>query len=463
MHESARAAVREAGVSYHDDVAACDRAARDFGGIAAGRTLLVAEPSSADEASRLFTSLASRGVGCTLRGAGFGQSGQSVAVDTVSLATKRLDKVGSVDFDSRTIRVGAGASFRRVLDALRGSGLAPPVVPLNLDMSIGGLVSAGGVGPTSHRRGFVADNVVEAEVVTPDGEIRRTSASRLPELFGAVLGGVGQCGLLTRLVLDLTFAPRTMRVLSFFYDDVHAFIEDQRAITRISSEIHLEGFCWASARGVRPSPSGPVPYTHWTYGLSVSFDDLVSSRVEVDALLDSLRATRKLDDHRVEFANYLCRYDARFAAMVSSGAWNEPHPWFEGVVPFDRVAELLPELLAMLPAEVGDGHRLMLVDTRRSPAILGRPPGELAALLGIFPVAFAKNDKEKVLTLFDDLTRMLVERGGRRYLSGWLGPDGASYLRAHHGDRFDEWLGARRRFDPAGTLRSALLPRGHRD
>jgi FAD/FMN-containing dehydrogenase len=45
----------------------------------------------------------------------------------------------------------------------------PAVVPLNLDLTVGGTVSAGGIGATSHTHGPVVSNVSEITAVTGSG------------------------------------------------------------------------------------------------------------------------------------------------------------------------------------------------------------------------------------------------------------------------------------------------------
>jgi FAD binding domain len=61
-------------------------------------------------------------------------------------------------------------------------------------VGIAGLTLGGGLGVLSRRCGATSDNLVEAEVVTPDGQVRRASAQEEPDLFWA-LRGAGADGL----------------------------------------------------------------------------------------------------------------------------------------------------------------------------------------------------------------------------------------------------------------------------
>src|SRR3954452_6278556 len=121
--DAALRVIRDAAVTHHDDPASRRSAERDFGGIAHGSCLTVLEPSNVEACARLVLGLAREELGVTVRGTGDGQSGQSVAADTLTLSTRRLDQIGRVDSAFGTITVGAGATLRRTLLALDGSGL----------------------------------------------------------------------------------------------------------------------------------------------------------------------------------------------------------------------------------------------------------------------------------------------------------------------------------------------------
>jgi cytokinin dehydrogenase len=465
--EAAVVAAREAGVSYYLDAATQAAAEMDFGGIARGRSLLTAEPATADASARLIGALGKQGLGCTLRGAGYGQSGQSVAHDTVSLSTRRLDWIHPVDVTRSSITVGAGASLKRVLLALESEKLleegplAPPSLPLNLDMSIGGLLSAGGIGPASHRHGPVAANVRALQVVTGAGDVVSCTPDDNAELFDGVLAGLGQCGLITQATLALRPAPRRMRVFSFVYADARPWLEDQLAVSSGETAFELEGFCWAAARGMRSTPHGLVPFTHWTYGLHLATDASPANASACRDVIASLHATRLVDEHEADLLPYLGRYESRFSGMVQSGQWTDPHPWFEAMVPIERAADALAEVLSLLPVAVGDGHRFLLLDSRRLPRSFGVARAPRSALIGILPVSFPRSALPAVLRCVDQLTDVALKHGGRRYLSGWLASDAPAYFRAHYGDAYDTWLRARRRFDPSAVFRSALFPEGH--
>jgi cytokinin dehydrogenase len=77
--------------------------------------------------------------------------------------------VGDVVAGER-IACGAGATWRAVLARTLPRGLVPRVVPSHLDPTVGGTISVGGIGSTSHRFGAAASNIDALTVVVGSGD-----------------------------------------------------------------------------------------------------------------------------------------------------------------------------------------------------------------------------------------------------------------------------------------------------
>ena len=77
-------------------------------------------------------------------------------------------------------------------------------------VGVAGLVQSGGFGSFSKKYGTAAAGLIEAEVVTADGEVRIANACSNPELFwGLKGGGGGSLGVVTRLTLRTRELPTT--------------------------------------------------------------------------------------------------------------------------------------------------------------------------------------------------------------------------------------------------------------
>jgi hypothetical protein len=79
-----------------------------------------------------------------------------------------------------------------------------------LTVGVAGLVNGGGFGSLSKAFGLAAGNLLEAEVVTADGDIKLVNASANPDLFWALKGGGSGFGVVTRLTLRTHDLPEVI-------------------------------------------------------------------------------------------------------------------------------------------------------------------------------------------------------------------------------------------------------------
>ena len=82
-----------------------------------------------------------------------------------------------------------------------------------LTVGVVGLVLGGGFGSFSKAHGTAGSNLVEAEVVTADGEVKIANACTSPDLFWALKGGGGGFGIVTRVTLRTHDLPVSLGVV----------------------------------------------------------------------------------------------------------------------------------------------------------------------------------------------------------------------------------------------------------
>jgi cytokinin dehydrogenase len=445
------------GVFIRRDPHSRQEAGQDFGRVERGEPWGVANPRDVGELERLVRYAADRRLPLTPRGRGFSSSGQSLTVGGVTVDCSRLDRIDPIDPAGRTVRCEAGTRWRELLAATLTHGLLPVVLPVNLDMSVGGLLSAGGLGAGSHRHGSAAAHVSELQVVTAaEGRVRCDRAERR-DLQDAVLAGLGRCGVISQATLALRPAPRRVRTFHLLYGDIQTWLDDQRTLVQQQRADYLEGFTWASARGLRSDHMGRRPFAHWLYGLQLGLEYDMHPP-EPGVALAGLEPWRVVHVQDEEVTLHIERHQPRFDGMRRSGAWEQAHPWLECLLPVDRLAELLPQVLDALPPSVGDGHRVELVARDQLPPLLAVPDAEEVACLAIVPAGVADFERDLVLQFFRQLDHTLRAAGGKRYPSGWLGRLNEQDWRQHHGVRYDAWMAAKRRWDPDRVFRSTLFP-----
>jgi FAD/FMN-containing dehydrogenase len=141
-----------------------------------------------------------RGLDIAVRGGGHNVAGTAVCDDGVVIDLSAMRGV-SVDPGGRTALVQGGALWGDVDRRTQVHGLATTGGIVS-HTGVGGLTLGGGIGWLMRKHGLSVDNVVEAEVVTAEGELVRASATEHPDLFWALRGGGGNFG----VVVSFRFA-----------------------------------------------------------------------------------------------------------------------------------------------------------------------------------------------------------------------------------------------------------------
>ncbi|MFJ4654496.1 FAD-binding protein [Nocardia sp. NPDC088792] len=217
-------------------------AMRDFGGVACCTPGLVVRPSSAAEIATVVQDARTRPFADVVaRGCGHSSRGESLT-DGVALDMRGMATVHQISEDC--VVVDAGATWREVLSATLPFGRMPPVLIDYLDLTVGGTLSAAGIGGASHIHGTQAANVIELEAVTPAGEVVTCSPTRRYQLFDSLRAGMGRRGVITRASLRLIAAPERVLSCRARYTSAAELIAAQGCITadHISGQVKSSGF-----------------------------------------------------------------------------------------------------------------------------------------------------------------------------------------------------------------------------
>ncbi|GAB4109681.1 MAG: FAD-binding oxidoreductase [Roseiflexaceae bacterium] len=102
----------------------------------------------------------------------------------------------TIDPRAHTARAGAGLMIGGLVEGLGASGLATTTGTC-AGTGIAGSTLGGGIGWLAGRYGLGIDNLLAAEIVTPDGMIRQVHACEQSDLFWAIRGGGGNFGIVT--------------------------------------------------------------------------------------------------------------------------------------------------------------------------------------------------------------------------------------------------------------------------
>ena len=144
---------------------------------------------------------AQRGMPLAVRSGGHSVPGLSMIDDGVTIDLSGMKRV-VIDPVTRRARAQAGATSGDLAGPAHAHGLALSTGDTST-VGLGGLVTGGGIGFMSRKYGLSIDNLISAQVVTADGEVRTASESENSDLFWAIRGGGGNFGIVTEFELQL--------------------------------------------------------------------------------------------------------------------------------------------------------------------------------------------------------------------------------------------------------------------
>jgi FAD/FMN-containing dehydrogenase len=143
-----------------------------------------------------------------VRGGGHNPAGHCVLDGGVVIDLSPLRRV-EVDTMTRTARAGGGSTWLDFDSATLGHGLVTPGGVVG-STGVCGLAMGGGIGHLTSQFGLTCDNIVGAELVTPDGSVVHASPDENAELLWALRGGGGNFGVATWLEFRLHELPRVV-------------------------------------------------------------------------------------------------------------------------------------------------------------------------------------------------------------------------------------------------------------
>ncbi|MFD0003265.1 hypothetical protein ACFVJ4_12680 [Streptomyces sp. NPDC127178] len=291
------------------------------------------------------------------------------------------------------------------------------------------------------------DNVTELQVVTGAGEFVRCSRARRPDLFHAVLAGLGQCAVIVGATVRLVPAPRTVRHYLLPYDDLETFLDDQRRLAREGRFDYVEGQVSADPGGAfrvhtleavaYGPPVGPAP------------DDTVL----LHGLRHNASGVQRAD---LPYYDFLDRLGPVVADLKEAGIWSYAHPWLNLLLPGRSSAALASQVLdALTPADLGPGVVLLhpLVRDRLTTPLLRTPDDPMPYLFALLRATPPDDTAtvDRLLAANRSVHEAIAAAGGTRYPVGSV-PFSQADWRAHFGPAWPRLKRAKRTYDPRGIL-----------
>jgi FAD/FMN-containing dehydrogenase len=180
---------------------AYESARRSFNALIDRRPAVIVRCLDADDIAAAFAFARTHTLQVAVRGGGHNPAGHCVCDGGLVIDLSLLRRV-DVDVEGRMARAHGGATWLDFDTATQGFGLVTPGGVVG-STGVAGLTFGGGIGHLTAQYGLTCDNLIGAEIVTPDGSVVRTSAEENPELLWGLRGGGGNFGVATHIELRL--------------------------------------------------------------------------------------------------------------------------------------------------------------------------------------------------------------------------------------------------------------------
>jgi len=439
---------QETGQALLSDEATLVSFSQDFGKLINIKPAAVCIPQQLTDLQSIIQFAQQYSLPVTIRGNGLSQSGQSLPVETgITLSMQAFDKTG--EYKDDIIWVEGNTTFARVLEVTLPNQDIPPVLPYNCNLSVGGVLSAGGVGASSFKFGPIVSQVAALEIVDGTGTLQTVDASS--SLFQACLGGQGQFGIIKRAALRLRKCEKQLKTWCLVYDDMDDLLAD---FAKIRQKIdYAELFCSPCIQGSQLTDAGRLPLTQWLFGLHISME-FAEKAPDLDR---ELHPWKILHSQEESIHSWALRHNGRFQSMKATGQWEMLHPWYECFIPKSVLQASLPALLESLPAYYANMVQVVPIQSFRD-SFFQLPVEEDVYAFMILNPGLAPCFKENTLKTMEKLDALFLPAGGKRYLSGYLGEDiSTAYWKTHFGEKWQDWVSLKKQYDPSGVFRSRLF------
>ena len=161
----------------------------------------IARVADAKDVARVVTAARDSGVELAVRSGGHSRAGHGTSEGGLVMDLSAMKSM-EIDTDGGTVWVETGITAGEYTVATGEHGLVTGFGDAG-SVGVGGITLAGGIGFLVRKNGLTIDDLLAAEVVTADGEVRRVSEESEPDLFCAIRCGESNFGVATRLQLRL--------------------------------------------------------------------------------------------------------------------------------------------------------------------------------------------------------------------------------------------------------------------
>ncbi|KAL5721547.1 cytokinin dehydrogenase [Ranunculus cassubicifolius] len=469
-------------------------ASLDFGRIYFNTPSAVLRPESPAEISQLLSHLygsSSSKVAVAARGAGHSINGQAQALNGIVVEMDSLPSSIKIyrngDFGASYADVSGGTLWVELLKETLKVGLTPRSWTDYLYLTIGGTLSNAGISGQTFKYGPQISNVLQLDVVTGSGELVTCSPTKSSDLFFAVLGGLGQFGIITNARILLQEAPHKVKWVRAFYDDFEKFTRDQEllVVSMRDKVDYLEGFIVLTEDSLQSSsfafaanlssiaqklfPKGTPPDRHY-YCIEFAIHDQPGSNqgIDLDQAVEEISSKMSfmptlLYSVEVPYLDFLNRVHIEEVNLRKRGLWDVAHPWLNMFVPKTGITKFRDLMLQTISASPTFEGPILLYPILKdkwnsnSSVVLPESEDNVLYIVGMLRSANPKTCSQPCLDYLLEQNHKIVKAAidpamgivGKQYLPHYTQEE---QWRAHFGGKWMNFMARKQDFDPLNIL-----------
>ncbi|KAF9624061.1 hypothetical protein IFM89_007759 [Coptis chinensis] len=471
-------------------------ASLDFGRIYFNTPSAVLRPQSPEEISVLLSLLsassfceatvAARGAGHSINGQAQALNGIVVEMDSLPSSIK-IHRSADRTFGPSYADVSGGTLWVELLKETLRVGLTPRSWTDYLYLSIGGTLSNGGISGQTFKYGPQISNVIQLDVVTGSGELVTCSPSKSSDLFFAVLGGLGQFGIITSARILLQEAPHKVKWVRAFYDDFETFTKDQELlvvsmrdkvdyvegfIVLNEGSLHSSSFAFpANMSSIFPqlfqqNTSSNIHYYCIEFAIYDQHDK--KGFINVGQVLEEISnkmsfMSSLVSSVEVPYFDFLNRVNIEEVNLRRIGLWDVAHPWLNMFVPKAGITKFRDLMLQTISASPTFEGPILLYPILKdkwnsnSSAVLPDSEDNVVYIVGMLrsanPNTCSQQCLENLLQQNHQIAKTAIDPGmgigGKQYLPHYTQEE---QWRAHFGGKWQRFLARKSDFDPQNIL-----------
>ncbi|MDP9090238.1 MAG: FAD-binding oxidoreductase [Pseudomonadota bacterium] len=351
---------------------------------------VVVRPKSTAEVSSVMRVACAAGVSVTALGGGTGLVGGAIADNGgILISFERMREILEIDEVSMTVTAEAGATIQSLQTAVESRDF---LLPLDLGSrgtaTVGGTIATNAGGTRVLRYGMMRDMVLGLEAVLADGSVVSSLGKSLKDNAGynwkqLIIGSEGTLGLVTKAVLRLRIAPRSVQTALLAMPSLEAAAKVLRVLQgRLAGRLSSYELMWRNFyefvtdaqldKRPPPLPTGSGMYVLVEAQGDAPDDDsahfsglleglLNDSLIENAVVAQTTRQGNELWTLRDDLIDVMARIKPRYAFDVSM-ALSDMSRFVADTE--ERIARDLPNAILMFYGHGGDGNLHVAVGPR---------------------------------------------------------------------------------------------------